>query len=224
MSDDGKREGMNFGMQDWVDAYRPPVPETFVHRRALADRLASIGQKLIRADISDAALIALETQLASIEAGLGNVSHYSHAAQYPDMLAHRADKKGVMMAFDYDAVTGLSNPAAPRLHFLLDTSDVEATVTLESLHEGGPGNAHGGVLAAMLDVVLARIQHREGWIGVTGYLNVRYLLPTPLYQPLTLKAWAASRVGRITKVQGGVWLGDIQTVSAEAMYVVPRGR
>lgn len=231
-----------FGLHNWVDAYRPPVPDTFVCRRAVAARLADISQRLVRADISDVELTQLDAQLAALQAQLQHIPRHHHAAQYGDMLAGRADKTRVMMAFDYDAVTGPSNPAAPRLVFDLDpgpvsdttakpTSDnlataipVTARVTLGALHEGGPGNAHGGIIAAMLDVVLARVQHRHGWIGVTGYLNVRYLAPTPLYQPLILKAWPASRIGRVTKVEGGVWLGDVQTVAADAMFVVPRGR
>jgi len=217
-------EQNGFGLHNWVDAYRPPVPETFVRRRAVAERLAAISNRLIRADISDAELTDIETQLAALQARIGDIPHHSHAAQYGDMIARHADKTRVMMAFDYDAVTGPSNPAAPRLQFDLDAEQITAHVTLSALHEGGPGNAHGGVLAAMLDVVLARVQHSQGWIGVTGYLNVRYLTPTPLYQTLTLKAWPASRIGRVTKVEGGVWLGDQQTVAAEAMFVVPKGR
>lgn len=213
-----------FGLHNWVEAYRPPVPESFVRRRAVADRLAAISNHLIRADLADSELQAIEAQLVSLQEQFTKVPRHSHAAQYGDMLAGRADKARVMMAFDYDAVTGASNPAAPRLSFDLDAEQITAHVILTALHEGGPGNAHGGVLAAMLDVVLARVQHSQGWIGVTGYLNTRYLAPTPLYQTLTLKAWPASRIGRVTRVEGGVWVGDQQTVAAEAMFVVPKRR
>lgn len=211
-----------FGLHDWVEAYRSTAPDTFVVRRALADRLAAISSHLIRADLPDDELQRITTQLAAIEDALQGVSHHSHAAQYAPMVAGEATQSQVMMAFDYDAVTGASNPAAPRLQFDLDAADITAYVSLGALHEGGPGNAHGGVLAALLDVVLARVPHAQGHIGVTGYLNVRYLVPTPLYQRLTFKAWPVSRVGRVTRVEGGVWLGDVQTVAAEAMYVVPR--
>lgn len=222
MSGSAEKGQQAFGLHDWVEAYRPPVPETFSVRRALADRLAAISTCLIRADLPDDELQRLESQLAIIEAGLQSVSHHSHAAQYGPMVAGEASKTQVMMAFDYDAVTGASNPAAPRLQFDLDAPEVTAHVTLGVLHEGGPGNAHGGVLSALLDVVLARVPHARGYIGVTGYLNVRYLVPTPLYRRLTFKAWPASRVGRVTRVEGGVWLDDVQTVAAEAMYVVPK--
>jgi acyl-coenzyme A thioesterase PaaI-like protein len=211
-----------FGLHDWVEAYRPPVPDTFVVRRALADRLAAISTRLIRVDLPDAELAALDTELAAIEAKLDGVRCHSHFNQYVPMAAGKATPSQVMMAFDYDAVTGASNPAAPRLRFDLDAENVTAHVTLEALHEGGPGNAHGGVLSALLDVVLARVPHAQGYIGVTGYLNVRYLVPTPLYNELTFKAWPVSRIGRVTRVAGGVWLGDLQTVAAEAMYVVPK--
>ncbi len=211
-----------FGLHDWVDAYRPPVPDTFAVRRALADRLAAISTRLIRVDLPDAELTALDAELAGIEAKLQGACHHRHIDQYVPMVAGSATPTQVMMAFDYDAVTGASNPAAPRLRFDLDADKVTAHVTLEALHEGGPGNAHGGVLSALLDVVLARVPHAQGYIGVTGYLNVRYLVPTPLYQELTFKAWPASRIGRVTRVEGGVWRGEQQTVAAEAMYVVPK--
>ncbi|CBL45813.1 Hypothetical protein HDN1F_22300 [gamma proteobacterium HdN1] len=222
-SDREDAEAKRFGINNWVEAYREPLPQTFRHRQRVAERLASIGRRIIRADVSDATLIALEARLAEVDEMLGELNYHPHAGQYAEMMANQADQTSVLMAFDYDAVTGASNPAASRLSFDLDAEEVLARVTLDELQEGGPGNAHGGILSALLDVVLARVQHREGWIGVTGYLNTRYLHPTPLHQPLVLKAWPASRVGRVAKVEGGIWCGDRQTVAAEALYIAPRG-
>lgn len=212
-----------YGLQDWVAAYRQPVSDTFVCRRSIATKLAAIGNSLIRADLPLDELQQIEAQIAALQRQLTDVPRHEHRGQFADMMAGRADQDRIMMGFDYDAVTGPSNPAAPRLSFRLDGTDVEARVTLGPLHEGGPGNAHGGVLAAMLDVVLARVQHAHGWIGVTGYLNLRYCHPTPLHKELTLKAWATSRIGRMTKVAGGVWVGEKQTVEADALFVVPKG-
>ncbi len=216
-----------FGPHDWITAYEQDVPESFVLRRKLAATLASLGERLVRADVDDARLSewleALETMAPLQE----ETPQVPHSVVGQRLVANEATAHDVFMNFDYDAASGFSNPAAPNLLFVEhagvapDGSPtlVEATATLGLLHGGGPGNAHGGVLAAMLDVVLARVHYKAGYMGVTGYLNLRYLHPTPLHAPLVIRAWPASMLGRKARVKGGIWLGEEQTVEAEALFV-----
>lgn len=216
-----------FGVCDWIEAYEGDVPPSFLLRRRVAEKLAAVGEQLVRADVDDATLTAWLSALENLPLPLSGVPAVSQASLGQRLVATQATAHDVLMNFDYDAASGLSNPAAPDLVFIEhagrapDGSDtlVEARATLGNLHGGGPGNAHGGILAAMLDVVLARVQYRGGYMGVTGYLNVRYLQPTPLFAPLSLRAWPVSVIGRKARVRGGIWVGEEQTVEAEALFV-----
>ena len=58
-------------------------------------------------------------------------------------------------------------------------------------HEGGPGVAHGGWTAAVLDEVLGHVPLLHGTLSVTKKLEVEYLRPVPIGRPLV-----AVRMGR----------------------------
>lgn len=56
-------------------------------------------------------------------------------------------------------------------------------------HEGGPGVAHGGWSAAVLDEVLGHIPLLHGTLSVTKKLEVEYLRPVPIGRPLVASGW-----------------------------------
>jgi acyl-coenzyme A thioesterase PaaI-like protein len=56
-------------------------------------------------------------------------------------------------------------------------------------HEGGPGVAHGGWTAGVLDEVLGHVPILLGQLSVTGTLTVRFLKPVPIERPLEARAW-----------------------------------
>jgi acyl-coenzyme A thioesterase PaaI-like protein len=65
-------------------------------------------------------------------------------------------------------------------------------------HEGGPGVAHGGWTAAVLDEVLGHVPILHGQLSVTGTLTVRFVKPVPIERPLEAQA-------RVDRVEGMKW-------------------
>ena len=63
--------------------------------------------------------------------------------------------------------------------------EVLAPIVVPRRFEGPPGAAHGGIVAAYLDEVLAgaAVNH-SGKLYVTGELSVRYVKGTPIERPL----------------------------------------
>jgi acyl-coenzyme A thioesterase PaaI-like protein len=47
-------------------------------------------------------------------------------------------------------------------------------------HQGPPGYAHGGVIAAALDEAMALLVHHEGTLALTGRLEIDLLAPAPV--------------------------------------------
>ena len=80
--------------------------------------------------------------------------------------------------------TGPGNPVAPPM-VATDTADGRATgrVTLGKPHEGPPGLVHGGVVATLLDHVLARAVRAAGRGGLTATLTVTYRRPVQPRRP-----------------------------------------
>jgi acyl-coenzyme A thioesterase PaaI-like protein len=118
----------------------------------------------------------------------------------------------------YSPVYGPGSPVAPPLE-ATDTPAGRATgrVVVGKAHEGPPGLVHGGVVATLLDHVLARAVRAAGRGGLTATLSVRYRRPVPLGAPLLLAAEAGEADGRRTPATARlVAEGDPGTVLAEA--------
>jgi acyl-coenzyme A thioesterase PaaI-like protein len=64
-----------------------------------------------------------------------------------------------------------------------------ARVELLGKCEGPPGHAHGGLLASLLDEVMAVALLEERKVAMTGRLKVDYLKPCPFPASYRIEAW-----------------------------------
>ena len=126
----------------------------------------------------------------------------------------------------YSPVYGPGSPVAPPL-VAGDTPDGRATgrVTVGKPHEGPPGLVHGGVVATLLDHVLARALRAAGRGGLTATLTVRYRRPVHLGVPLLLTAEMGETHGRRTTATARLVAEDAPEVvlaEAEGLFVALR--
>ena len=126
----------------------------------------------------------------------------------------------------YSPVYGPGNPVAPPLTATA-TPDGRATghVTLGKPHEGPPGLVHGGIVATMLDHVLARAVRAAGRGGLTASLTVTYRRPVRLGVPLLLTAKMADADGRRTTARARLVAEDdpgTTLAEAEGLFVALR--
>jgi acyl-coenzyme A thioesterase PaaI-like protein len=99
---------------------------------------------------------------------------------------------------------GPANPQGLHLVFTTNTSNPEhitatAHVQLDRMHEGPPGHIHGGIVAALLDEAMSKLNRPLNVLAMTRHMEVDYLRPAPLYQPLIL---TARHLSRATKPDG----------------------
>lgn len=85
-------------------------------------------------------------------------------------------------------------------------------------HEGGPGVAHGGWTAAVMDEALGHLAILCGQMTVTAKLSVEFLRPVPIERPLLLTAWRE-------RVEGSRWInfGELRLVSSDAIVARAQG-
>jgi uncharacterized protein (TIGR00369 family) len=88
--------------------------------------------------------------------------------------------------------------------------EVLSPIVVPARLAGPPGSAHGGIVAAYLDEVLAgaALGH-TGRIHVTGELSIRYVRPTPVERPLLGRARATRQARRYLELEGT--LEDLET-------------
>jgi acyl-coenzyme A thioesterase PaaI-like protein len=123
-----------------------------------------------------------------------------------------------------NAVVGIRNPNAVPLKVVQDKVNGRASAEFElnALHEGPPGQVHGGVVALVLDQVFGEAAAAGGSPGMTGTLTLRYGLNTPL-GPCSAEAWVDRRDGIKTIVKGELRRADgTVTVTAEGIFILPR--
>lgn len=97
----------------------------------------------------------------------------------------------------YSPVYGPGSPVAPPMvvRDLPAGGGCVGHVTVGKQHEGPPGLVHGGVVATLLDHVLARSARGAGHGGLTATLTVTYRRPVHLGVPLVV-------TGRLVSVEG----------------------
>ncbi len=196
-------------------------PDREVRREAVAElgaALRDLADAAVRTEVPDGELAAVAAAARELTARLraaGRGLHEVAAVDDPD-----AGERW------YSPVHGPGSPVAPPL-VASDTPDGRAIgrVTVGKAHEGPPGLVHGGVVATLLDHVLARAVRAAGRGGLTGTLTVRYRRPVPLGVPLLLTAEAGESSGRRTTATARLATEDdpdTALVEAEGLFVALR--
>jgi uncharacterized protein (TIGR00369 family) len=91
-----------------------------------------------------------------------------------------ANPRGMHLAFEYD----------------YDRLRVVGRFQLGPEYQGGAGIIHGGVVATLLDEVMAKVSRFSGVTAVTAELRVEYLKPVLVGQELHVEGFMTSREGR----------------------------
>jgi acyl-coenzyme A thioesterase PaaI-like protein len=195
----------------------PDPARTLAQARRLADELRRIINRL-----------ALVRPPAADSAGAADA-----AAAFADRLEQMPERAGAWEVseagmeprdfVEHSPLSGRSNPLAPPIiaEFVDGPSGqyVTGSVTFGAAYEGPPGHVHGGLVAAMFDELLGFAQQSSGF---TGRLTVHYRRPTPLHQPLQVRAWQEREDGRKRIIRGTCHLGETLLSEAEGLFIAPR--
>lgn len=212
-----------YGPFELLAAHQSEVPEDFVARRRIAAAMQQLSERLIRAEADTGSLDSWATRLEKLVADVGTPERRDTRAANRRMFSGKATARDIFDMMDFDPVGGLSNPIAPQLRWLNESQDgVEGEVYLGQHYQGPPGRVHGGVIAWILDAVLSRAMHAAFKLGVTGTLSVRYMAGTPIDSTVRCTARIREIDGRKMFIEGAIFDGDIQTVSAEGVFFQPR--
>ena len=114
----------------------------------------------------------------------------------------------------------------------VDNTHVIMQHTPDTRYVGWPSLVYGGLISCLVDchsnwTAMAhhyRAENREMNTlpridCVTGSLNVKYIKPTPIGVPLTLKATIEGEVGRKTRIRCEVYANNILTALGDSIFV-----
>lgn len=93
---------------------------------------------------------------------------------------------------------GADNPEGMRLRFHLDEERKRfiGRFRIAKKFQGPPGHVHGGIIATILDEAMGKVNKLRHVIALTRNMEVEYLKPVPLSQPLVVEGWEVRVRGR----------------------------
>jgi acyl-coenzyme A thioesterase PaaI-like protein len=114
---------------------------------------------------------------------------------------------------------GPDNPAGIGLRMRVDGDHVRADLVFDERHQGAPGLAHGGAVAAALDDLFGGVLVMLEAPAVTANLHVDFRAPVPLGEVLALSASCTGSDGRKLTFRAVVQRGGRVLAEATALFV-----
>jgi acyl-coenzyme A thioesterase PaaI-like protein len=98
-------------------------------------------------------------------------------------------------------------------------SEYEAWFRFDERHQGGPGLAHGGMVAAALDEACGLLATWYRFPTVTARIFVRYRKPVEINTELLVRARLESERGRRLRIRGEIVDGEEVLAEARAAFL-----
>ena len=138
--------------------------------------------------------------------------------------ASRTTKAAATRKFEFEPhncfACGSLNEHGLRLDLHLGERRSWSALTLDGRFEGWVGIAHGGIVATLLDEVMAwSLVAEDNW-GVTARLAIDYRRPTPIGTPLRAEGWIVRSRRRLVDTAGQVVDEDgVVLATAKGLYL-----
>jgi len=121
--------------------------------------------------------------------------------------------------FADSVVSGSANPMGLGAELWREGDTAMMRVTLGKAFEGAPGRSHGGVVAALIDETMGLVMGIHDAIGFTAQLDITYLAPVPINEPITACARLEHREGRKMTSRATVSAKDVVVAEASALFI-----
>ncbi len=121
--------------------------------------------------------------------------------------------------FSDSIVSGGANPMGLGASLWREGDVAVMEVSLGDAFEGAPGRAHGGIVAALIDETMGLVLAINEELAFTAQLDITYVAPTPINQPITARAWLAKRDGRKLSISAKVEAGTLVIAEANALFI-----
>lgn len=199
-------------------------PLTSDARLALAAALRRLGNALVAHQPGDELLEEITRQVDAVTPRVEASPERPHAfSLHGPAIFSRGVAEGneaiPRNAFPDCVVSGRANPMGIAAHLWRDDDEAVCQVVLGEAFEGAPGRAHGGVVAALIDETMGLVMSMSSTPAFTGRLTVTYRAPTPLGEPLEVRARLAGQAGRKITVTAALRAGERLLAEGEGLFI-----
>lgn len=113
-------------------------------------------------------------------------------------------------------------PVAFPMEIRYGEDDARASIVASALFEGPRDSLHGGYVAHIMDCMLGTLMQARETKALTASLEVTYLRPTPLDEPLEAYSRIVGIDGRKTVAEGWIEHEGVRTAQARGLFIAPR--
>ncbi len=205
---------------------QPAVADTHTteSRLAAAAALRDLGNAVVAHCADDETLDRITAVAAELLAAVSASADRPHAflEQGFEIFSHPpVDGRPTRSrnAFPDCVVSGMANPLGMAARLWREGEEAVCRVTLGPAFEGAPGRAHGGVVAALFDETMGLVLSIASTPAFTGRLAVTYRAPTPLGEPLEVRARLAGRTGRKMTITAALTGAGRVLAEAEGLFI-----
>jgi acyl-coenzyme A thioesterase PaaI-like protein len=194
------------------------------HRMQAATLMRALGHDFVARDLDDEQLDEFTAHLEELHriVARGELRTRivpSGALEGFKMAVPSEDSTEKHQLFSDSVVSGGANPMGLGA-FLWREGDVSVMqVSLGKAFEGAPGRAHGGIVAALIDETMGLVLAISDVLAYTVQLDISYLAPTPINEPVVARAWLEKRDGRKLFIAAKVQVGAIELASASGLFI-----
>ena len=189
-------------------------------RRAAAASLRNLNHAFAEADPDDDVIAAVAGVVLEQTGQLDAAPRRDRLAiMRAAMTGEAFPPQGTRAGFEDRAVAGAANPMSIEIEVLFENGVVVGRFVFRKGFEGAPGRAHGGMVAAAFDEVTGNVIGMLHEPAFTGELTVRYLEPTPMNEPIEMRAWLERRERRKLFIEAEARAGDRLVAICHAIYI-----
>jgi acyl-coenzyme A thioesterase PaaI-like protein len=200
------------------------VQQTSPARLEMAAAMRRLGNALVAHHIDDALLTKITEEVGQLTEVVEQAPERPHAfVEMAGQLFNRPAPEGVEAqrgsAFPDCIVSGQANPMGIAARLWRDGDEAVLQTTLGAAFEGAPGRAHGGIVASLIDETMGLVLSIIATPAFTGRLTVTYRGPTPLGEPLEVRARLTEHVGRKLTITAELRAAPTLRAEAEALFI-----
>jgi acyl-coenzyme A thioesterase PaaI-like protein len=190
----------------------------------VAALLRELGHEFVDRTLSDDQLDALASQLPSLIAAVRSGTTVTRTfssegfTSFSSLIPEGRPSEPHQL-FTNSIVSGGGNPMGQNAELWREGDVAVMEVTLGRAFEGAPGRAHGGAVAALLDETMGVVHIINEALAYTAQLNITFLAPTPIGEPIVARAWLARREGRKLFIEASLRSGERDLASATALFI-----
>lgn len=212
-----------FGFKDIFEGMRQIEPSAeFQKRRDIADSLRNIASHIIRMDASADELATYVQQLQQLEQHMKAQGKVDAGELFKRMINNEASADDVLMGHDFSILSGKSTAVGFPLETRVEGDRVFGRAYVPLPFQGPPMRVHGGIVAAIFDVLLAQTQAIGKVMAYTASLEISYKSATPLETELELEAWIEKIDGRKMFNAGEIRANGQVCASAKGLWIQPK--